>query len=119
MLLTAPDVEFKVIAPAGFEILRALTTVSNKLGISLTLTAGTNGVHSGPTDPHYSGNAFDVRSHDLVNKQDVLTAVMTELGQPSPSSGGYVTSKFFGWIEDSEQENEHIHLQLRHGQVFP
>lgn len=115
----ASGVEFAVIAPAGFEILRALATVSNKLGIDLTITSGTDGLHSGESDPHHSGNAFDVRSHDLVNKQDVLTAILTELGQPSPSSGGYVTARFFGWLENANGPDEHFHFQLRHGQVFP
>lgn len=119
VLSTVPGAEFKVIAPAGFEILRALATVSNNFRINLVITSGTDGIHSGENDPHHRGEAYDVRSHDLLNKQDVLTAVMEQLGQPSPSSGGYVTAKFFGWIEDLNQPNEHIHVQLRHGQTFP
>lgn len=115
----ADGVQFSTIAPAGFEILRALATVSNSSGVDLTITSGTDGVHSGPSDPHHSGCAYDVRSHDLTNKQDVLTAVMQELGQPSASSGGYVTPLFFGWIENLNAPNEHIHIQLRHGKTYP
>lgn len=115
----ADGVQFGVIAPAGFEILRALTAVSNSSGVDFTITSGTDGVHSGLSDPHHSGCAYDVRSHDLTNKQDVLTAVMQELGQPSASSGGYVTAKFFGWLEQAGTDNEHFHFQLRHGQVYP
>lgn len=119
MLQTAPGVEFQIIAPAGFEILRALAAVSNKLGLTLTITSGTDGIHSGPSDPHHRGEAYDVRSHDLVDTQAVLTAIMDELGQPSPSSGGYVTAKFFGWLEAAGTDNAHFHFQLRHGQIFP
>lgn len=115
----ASGVQFAVIAPAGFEILRALAAVSKQQGLDLTITSGTDGAHSGETDPHHLGNAYDVRSHDLINKQDVLTSIMEELGQPSSSSGGYITAKFFGWIENLNQDNEHIHLQLRHAQTYP
>lgn len=118
-LLVATGVQFGSIAPAGFEILRALASVSKQIGLDLTLTSATDGAHSGPQDPHHSGEAYDVRSHDLLNKQDILTAVMTELGQPSPSSGGYVTAKFFGWLEQASTPNEHMHFQLRHGQSYP
>lgn len=115
----ANGVQFATIAPAGFEILRALSEVSKRLVLDLTITSGTDGGHSGPSDPHHTGNAYDVRSHDLINKQDVLTAIMTELGEPSPSSGGYITAKFFGWIEQANSPNEHMHFQLRHGQTYP
>lgn len=118
-LRTAAGVQFDPLDCAGIEILRALAVVSRNLGINLTITSGTDGAHSGPNDPHHRGEAYDVRSHDLLNKQDVLTAVMTELGQPSPSSGGYVTAKFFGWLEQADTPNEHFHFQLRHGQSFP
>lgn len=115
----ADGVQFAVIAPAGFEILRALAEVSKTLGLDLTITSGTDGDHSGESDPHHLGAAYDVRSHDLINKQDVLTAIMEQLGQPSPSSGGYVTAKFFGWLEQAGTDNEHFHFQLRRGQVYP
>src|SRR6267378_7969629 len=98
-LKAANGVQFAVIGPAGFEILRALAEVSKHAGQDLTITSGTDGVHSGAEDPHHSGQAYDIHSHDLLNKQDILTAIMSELGQPSPSSGGLVTAKFFGWLE--------------------
>jgi len=105
--------------PAGQAILDALTKVAGTLAFDLVVTSGTDGLHSGSNDPHHSGNAYDVRSHDLVNKQDILMAVMEELGQPSPGSGGYVTAKFFGWLEQTGTDNEHFHFQLRRGQVYP
>jgi hypothetical protein len=116
---TANGVQFAVIAPGGFEILRALGEVSKQTNLDLTITSGTDGAHSGLSDPHHKGEAYDIRSHDLINKQDILTAVMEQLGQPSPSSGGYVTAKFFGWLEQAGTDNEHFHFQLRHGQVYP
>ena len=110
---------FEPMPPAGQAILDALAKVAGTLSFDLVVTSGADGTHSGPSDPHHSGNAYDVRSHDLINKQDILTAVMTELGQPSPSSGGYVTAKFFGWLEQADTDNEHFHFQLRRGQVYP
>lgn len=116
-----PGVRFDVIAAAGFELLRALASASKALGRDLTITSGTDGDHSGPLDPHKLGCAYDVRSHDLDphQKDDVLYRIMCELGTPSRASGGYVTDKFFGWLEDEAQPGEHFHFQLRHGMSYP
>ena len=113
-----PGVEFSTISPAGFRILRALDQVAAGLR-DLTITSACDGAHSGPDDPHHTGNAFDVRSQDQSDKPAVLLAVMQALGTPSASSGGYVTEKFFGWLEQAGTANEHFHFQLRHGQTYP
>jgi hypothetical protein len=114
-----PGVQFSTIASAGFRILAALNTTAETLGHDLTITSGTDGEHSGSDDPHHSGNAYDVRSQDIADKQAVLLAVMNALGTPTPGSGGYVTENFFGWLEQAGTANEHFHFQLRHGQVYP
>lgn len=118
-LLTKPGVQYTIIAPGGQKILDALKIVCSKKDFNLTVTSACDGIHSGPADPHHSGNAYDVRSKDVEDKQGVLLAVMSELGAPTPSSGGYVTEKFFGWLEQADTDNEHFHFQLRHGQTYP
>lgn len=117
MLRAEPTVQFATIAPAGFELLRALASC----GYDLTITSGTDGEHSGPADPHHLGCAYDVRSHDLDadHKSNVLFLVMSQLGSPTPGSGGLVTDKFFGWLEQAGTADEHFHFQLRHGAVYP
>ena len=112
-----PGVEFSVIAPAGQRILDSLKTTADALPFDLTITSGTDGTHSGPNDPHHRGEAYDVRSHEIDDKESVLTAVLENLadGALAPSSGGYVTKKFFGWLENANGANEHFHFQLRHG----
>ena len=112
-------VKFDAIAPAGFAILAALSYATGALSCDLVITSGTDGVHSGPNDPHHLGSAYDVRSQDLpVDKDVMLRTIMEALGQFTPDSGGYITKFFFGWLEDAGTENEHFHIQLRHGAVY-
>ena len=120
MALSAlPTARFDRIAPAGFELLRALASV----GYDFVITSGTDGAHSGPDDPHHLGCAYDVRSHDFSDerKQDVLFAVMCQFeGTPiRVLGGGWTTPKFFGWLEAAGTPNEHFHFQLRHGREYP
>lgn len=107
--------------PGGQAIWDALVSVAAGLTFDLWITSGADGVHSGPSDPHHTGNAFDVRSHDIPSpaKGNVLYAVMQTLAtpgeEPQHGSGGLLTQYFFGWIEALGQANEHYHFQLRHG----
>lgn len=98
-------------------ILNALQIASEWLGITLTVTSGEDGLHSGPNDPHHDGRAYDVRSYDIANKDAVLTAVMRAFndGPLAAADGGIVTSRFFGWLENAGLPNEHFHFQWRHG----
>ena len=109
--------------PAGQAIVAALTSVAAGLPYDLTVTSGADGAHSGPLDPHHRGEAFDVRSHGLPDKQGILRMVLVQLAgpgeEPQPGSGGLLTEKFFGWLEAEGQENEHFHFQLRHGVEYP
>lgn len=101
---------FNVIAPGGFRILSAISQAANSLGIDLYITSGTDGEHSGPTDPHHRGEAYDVRSHDLTEdqKQSVLSQIMRTLGD-----------RFYGFLESPNSDNEHIHVQVRKGTTYP
>jgi hypothetical protein len=98
-------VEFTVIAPAGFRILSAIDQAAATLGRDLVITSACDGLHSGPNDPHHLGRAFDIRSHDIENKQETLDAIMKFLG-----------AKFFGFLESPNTDNEHFHIQIRQGE---
>src|SRR5271157_3264171 len=92
-------VQFTKIAPGGFRILSALDVVAESLSYDLTITSACDGEHSGPSDPHHRGEAYDVRVHDLLDKDAVLKALKFELGD----------KHFFAFLEDSNAPNEHIH----------
>lgn len=101
-------VQFTVIAPGGFRILWALETVADRIAHDLTITSACDGAHSGPTDPHHRGEAYDVRTHDLPDPKLALSYLQQELGD-----------RFFAWIEDEGHDNEHLHVQVRKGTVYP
>lgn len=102
-------VQFTVISPAGMQILWALRSAALTCGHDLTITSACDGAHSGPEDPHHRGEAYDVRTHDLPDKEFALSALMNNLG----------TTKFYGFLEAPGTDNEHIHVQLRHGILYP
>jgi hypothetical protein len=100
---------FEKIAPGGFEILRAITDAAMTLVQDITITSGTDGAHSGPTDPHHRGEAYDVRTQDAPDKQKLLVAILETLAP----------DQFYGFIEDPGTPNEHIHCQVKKGTVYP
>jgi hypothetical protein len=105
-----PGVEFAVVAPAGFLILQAIRAASEELVSDLTITSGTDGEHSGPTDPHKTGEAYDVRSQDLgaTARSRLLGLVMADLGW----------ERFYGFLESPDTPNEHFHIQRKKGMTF-
>jgi hypothetical protein len=105
------NVLFTVIAPGGFRILSAIDQCAAKLDSDLVITSGCDGEHSGPADPHHSGNAYDVRSHDFTpeQKDQVLAQIMTILGW----------DRFYGFLESPNTDNEHFHFQVKKGTVYP
>lgn len=121
VVTTLPSVQFAFISSAGFALISAIWQTGQEIGHDLVITSGTDGEHSGPDDPHHKGEAYDVRSHDMdtVAKGIFVQKVLNHLGTAAPSSGGYVTDYFFGWLENAGMDNEHFHFQLRHGKVYP
>jgi len=105
-----PGVQFALIAPGGFRILSAIDQTAAKVGVDLTITSGTDGEHSGPTDPHHRGEAYDVRSQDLTddNKGLVLATLEDFLG-----------NRFYGFLESAGTDNEHFHIQVAKGTTYP
>lgn len=118
-VLCKEGVQFAVIAAGGFRLLSALQTAAFQLNCDFLITAGTNGTHSGPDDPHYGGRAYDVHSKSFSEpeKQSILRSIMAALndGEPQPGSGGLLTNYFFGWLEGAGTANEHFHIQQRRG----
>ena len=126
VLRTKDGVQFAVISPAGFRLLAAFESYATEAPFDLTITSGTDGVHSGPDDPHHLGNAYDLRTHDLPATvsadalvRDIVTALEGAGETVESASEGYITAKFFGFVEDAGTDNEHAHFQLRIGQSFP
>jgi hypothetical protein len=102
-------VQFAIIAPGGFEILRAITEAAMGLSYDVMITSGTDGTHSGPNDPHHRGEAYDVHTKDVPDKQELLYSIMKHLAP----------DQFYGFIEDENMPNEHIHVQVKKGTVYP
>lgn len=111
-----PGVLFTVIAPGGFRILAALEDAADQIAHDLTITSACDGVHSGPDDPHHRGEAYDVRTKDLPDKNLALNKIKDFLAIPESAEQG---SRFFAWIENEGLDDEHIHVQVRKGTVYP
>lgn len=108
MIKVKPGVTF-VYHPAGFRILEAAKHVSAALGFDLTITSGSDGVHSGPTDPHYTGKAYDFRLKTLAPEERlaVVAGFTAELGKA-----------FFVFHEAAGTSNEHLHVQPVKGTTY-
>jgi hypothetical protein len=108
---TKAGVLFFQIAPAGFRILSAIDQTAAALSTDLVITSGTDGEHSGPADPHHTGEAYDVRSQGFSPelKQAILNGVMVKLG----------FDRFYGFIEDPGTDNEHFHFQRKKDTTYP
>lgn len=101
-------VEF-TFAPAGFRILEVLLKASKTMNTTFTITSGSDGTHSGPKDPHKTGEAYDIRTHDLTEakKNELLMRLKADLGP-----------RFYVFLEDPGLANEHIHAQRRNNTIF-
>lgn len=104
-----PGVTFEPYAPAGIRILEVLKSIVQSYPFDVTITSGTDGVHSGPLDPHKLGMAFDIRTKDLsaANKHLLLIDLQKSLGP-----------HFHAFLESPGTPNEHIHCQRTYGTVY-
>jgi hypothetical protein len=107
MIKIKEGVKFDIVAPSGAMILQTIKSCAKFHSCDLTITSGTDGKHSGENDPHHRGEAYDIRSHDLLQKDSVLEYISQQLG-----------SNFYAFIEDRDKLNEHIHIQIRKGLLF-
>lgn len=110
VVTTKPGVEFACIAPGGFVILSAIQRAVTMLSVDLVISSGTDGDHSGPTDPHKEGKAYDVRSHDLTDEKKLIV-----LG----TINAFLGDRFYGFLEDPGTPGEHFHFQVAKGTTYP
>lgn len=112
-IVVKPGVIFAPCHPAGgMRILEVLKTIAPGLDFDICITSATDGVHSGPDDPHHKGNAFDLRTHGLTPAQKgVLLDLLQKNLYKNPR-------KFYAFLESPGTGNEHIHVQVRNGVVY-
>lgn len=105
-----PGVEFGVIAPAGIIILSSLREVAAKDLLPIIITSGTDDAHSGPKDPHKTGEAYDIRSRNMshIQKQRFIDELDYWLGR----------ARFFYFLEAEAEVYEHFHIQRRKKTTF-
>lgn len=112
-LLVKPGVDFGTsLAPAGARILGVIKDVTAAADFDVTITSARDGVHSGPPDPHHSGEAFDLRTNTLqaAQKRRLLNDLRAGLYRDP--------RRFYAFLEDEGGPNEHIHVQRRAGTVY-
>ena len=112
-LLVKTGVDFgPSLAPAGARILEILKSLVGSYPFDVTITSARDGVHSGPADPHHTGQAFDLRTNTLSDEQKAtLLADLRRLLYRTPR-------KFYAFLEAPGAPHEHIHCQRRKGIVY-
>jgi hypothetical protein len=118
-------VSFDDIAPGGFALLAGIHHAAATLRIKLVITSGTDGRHSGPSDPHYQGKAYDISIADYSLNEideilDAMAAVLPAesftllLESPVALLGGRHPV-----VLNPQATAPHLHLQVRRGTVYP
>ena len=108
---TKEGVKFDTIAPGGFRILAALWKAAQVSSMDIVITAATDGVHSGPYDPHYRGQAYDIRTIGLAPDvvEHLQSWLQAELGPDftviMETAGPHTTAP-------------HIHVQVKKDVVY-
>lgn len=90
-------------------LLAAFLGAAQDIGHDVTISSACDGTHSGPNDPHHEGKAYDVRTHDIPDKDLLLAQIERRLD----------AAYFYVFIEDAGTENEHIHGQVKKGTTYP
>lgn len=112
-LLIKPGVNFgESLAPAGARMLDVLKLLVPSYPFDVTITSARDGEHSGPRDPHHSGEAFDIRTNTLQPSQKrlLLNDLRTALYKDP--------RRFYAFLEDAGGLNEHLHCQRRAGTIY-
>lgn len=117
------DCDTRILGKAGVRILGVLDSLARTLGHDIQVTCANEG-HK-PPDPHVSGEAFDVRTHDWSSdhREAVLHALISALADdaadvPAPTAIGLATKRFYAQLENPGQPTEHIHVQRRNYTVY-
>lgn len=85
------------VKPKNLLIMAGLANTSEKLGLTLVITSGTDGVHMSGSK-HYNGDAIDVRISNL--KTAELRSVLTDLTSRLGPLGCQIIL-----------EDDHIHIE--------
>jgi hypothetical protein len=115
-ILIKKDVEFGAMTPAGARILDALKRIARTVSFDVMITSARDGVHSGPTDPHKLGEAFDLRTNTLTSEHKHL--LLSLLQQDLYGDTTWGTRRFYAFLESPGTPNEHIHVQRRMGTTY-
>lgn len=107
-LVRKAGTDFSSIAPAGVRILEHLKQIAATCAFDVTITSACDGAHSGPADPHHTGEAYDVRTQGLTLEQ------VTFLIESLHRLGG----RFYAFVEDPGTANAHIHVQRTKGTTY-
>lgn len=109
-LLTKPGVDYGPQAGwAGARILEVAKVCVVAYPFDVTVTSARDGDHSGPLDPHHTGDAFDFRTHDLPTGGAARFLHDLALG---------LGPRFYAFLEDPGVPNEHIHVQRAKGTTY-
>lgn len=87
------------VTPPNLIILAAVANAAQELGLVVTITSGTDGVHM-TGSKHYIGAALDVRSHDIADKKAFLGNLRKRLG-----------AAYYCFLESPGTPNEHFHCE--------
>jgi hypothetical protein len=126
MVTLKPGATCKRPAPAGFRLLREIDTAAEALGIPLLITSGDEPRGRKSTDPHMTGEAYDLSVRGLppdqivqlyrllqgllrVDQFTVLFECATAPSEPELVSIAYLNPKATG---------RHLHLQRKKGTVW-
>jgi hypothetical protein len=122
-LLTKDGVQFGRIKPAGFKILAVLQAATFIFDRDLTITCGTE-AHP-PSDPHSTGEAYDVRALNMADATILAlhNYLRQHLGDPftvlyeTPQKPAGVLASIA--VVNPKASAPHFHIQRKAGTVYP
>jgi hypothetical protein len=97
-----PGAEFKLDSLALGRMLVTLLSLDIPATTSVVLTSGSDGAHMAGSK-HYTGEAIDIRSSNLVDPEGFVSLLQAALGP-----------RFYVLLESN-----HIHVQVRKGSKYP
>lgn len=106
MVTFKEGVRFKVWTPALSWILDTLVYIDERIEQDIIVTSVNDGQHM-IGSRHYTNEAIDIRTHNLVDKPKVVSLLISAIG-----------AKFTVLLENPDTTNEHIHIQVKKGETF-
>lgn len=116
----------RTIAPAGIRILAAIDQAARYMGIVLTITSASERRGRAETDPHMTGEAFDVSVIGLTPKEtrDLWRSLTLTLGTAFTVLLEAPIGMDIGELTDIVYHSKgatalHLHVQRKKGTVWP